>query len=588
MIQRLLFLALIFTTTCKNSTQPDQVKASLNKNYNDFLENYYKQRLNFFPIEATYAGDSTFNNLLPNDISQEYKKSLKDFYAKIAMEMKAFDYASMTEDDKMSYDLLKWECDIKLKESALEKELLPLNQFESMHLIMGTFASGKGSQPFKTIKDYDNWLQRLDAYSIWLDTALVNMKHGISKKIVLPASLTLKMIPQFEDLSSQTVSDHLFNQPIKNLPASFDNREKTRLATAFETMIGEKLLPRFRTMRDFLKKEYLAASRKTSGFGDLPFGKEYYDDQIKLHTTTNMTAEEIHQLGLNEVERLSNEMKKVMEQVGFKGTLKEFFDHVRTKKELMPFTNPQQVIDNFNAIHDRMKPNLSKLFDVTPKTRFEVRRTEAFREASASAEYIQGTFDGSRPGVFYVPIPDVKKYNVYGDEDLFLHEAIPGHHYQVSLQQENSKLPSFRKNLWYTAYGEGWALYSESLGKELGLYTDPFQYFGMLGAEMHRAIRLVVDSGIHSKAWSREKAIQYSLDHEAESEESIVAEVERYMAWPGQALGYKIGQLKILELRNKLQEKQGKRFDIKKFHNDVLMHGCLPLAVLENTLLSTN
>ncbi|NNC70446.1 MAG: DUF885 domain-containing protein, partial [Flavobacteriaceae bacterium] len=251
---------------------------------------------------------------------------------------------------------------------------------------------------------------------------------------------------------------------------------------------------------------------------------------------------------------------------------------------LMPFTDPQQVIDNFNAIHERMKPQIEKLFDLKPKAAFEVRRTEAFREKSASAEYNPGSLDGTRPGIFYVPIPDVTKYNMYSDESLFLHEAIPGHHYQISLQQENTDLPSFRKTLWYSAYGEGWALYSESLGNELGLYTDPYQYFGMLSAEMHRAIRLVVDTGLHAKGWLREQAIQYSLDNEAESEASITSEIERYMANPGQALSYKIGQLKIKELRTLAEQELGETFDIRAFHNIVLETGCVPLQLLENKI----
>jgi uncharacterized protein (DUF885 family) len=279
-------------------------------------------------------------------------------------------------------------------------------------------------------------------------------------------------------------------------------------------------------------------------------------------------------------------MEKVKEEVGFKGSIKEFFNYVRNKKELMPFTDPQQVIDNFTAIHKKMKPQIDKLFDLQPKTAFEVRRTEAFREASASAEYNQGSLDGSRPGIFYVPIPDVTKYNIYSDEDLFLHEAIPGHHFQISLQQENKELPDFRRTLVYSAFAEGWALYSESLGKELGLFTDPYQYFGMLGAEMHRAIRLVVDTGLHSKGWTREEAIQYSLDNEAESEAGITSEIERYMANPGQALSYKIGQLKILELRAKAENELGDDFNIKEFHNQVLESGCLPLALLEDKIIA--
>ncbi len=250
----------------------------------------------------------------------------------------------------------------------------------------------------------------------------------------------------------------------------------------------------------------------------------------------------------------------------------------------MPFATPEEVIANFNAIHDKMKPQLEKLFSKKPKAEFIVKQTEKFREASASAQYNSGSMDGTRPGVFYVPIIDAPTYNTFSDEALFLHEAIPGHHYQIAMTQENEDLPDFRKSLWYSAYGEGWALYTENLGKELGLYTDPYQYFGMLGMEMHRAIRLVVDTGIHAKGWSREKAIQYSLDNEAESEGSITSEIERYMAMPGQALSYKIGQLKIRELRAKAEQELGDGFDIREFHNQVLETGCIPLELLENKI----
>ena len=277
-------------------------------------------------------------------------------------------------------------------------------------------------------------------------------------------------------------------------------------------------------------------------------------------------------------------MEKVKEAVGFEGDMVAFFDHVRNNKKLMPFKTPEQVIANFNRIHKRMKPKLKELFSEAPKTRFIVKRTETFREASASAEYNLGSLEDDRPGIFYVPIPDASAYNTYSDESLFLHEAIPGHHYQIALTQENDSLPEFRKTLWYSAYGEGWALYAESLGKELGLYTDPYQYFGTLGAEMHRAIRLVVDTGIHSMGWTREQAIQYSLDNEAESKADITREIERYMANPGQALSYKIGQLKIMELRSKAENALGDEFDIKEFHHIVLQTGCIPLAILEEQI----
>jgi uncharacterized protein (DUF885 family) len=354
------------------------------------------------------------------------------------------------------------------------------------------------------------------------------------------------------------------------------------LTLKYTAAINEKLIPQYKKMTNFLKNEYLPASRSTSGIGTLSYGPELYKAYVKQWTTTEMTPEEIHQLGLKEVKRISEEMEKVKSQVGFKGSLLEFFDEVRNKKELKPFQKPEEVIANFERIYTKIKPNVDKLFALQPKSKFEIRRTEAFREKTASAEYNQGSADGTRPGIFYVPVPDVKEYNIYGDEDLFLHEAIPGHHFQISLQQENESLPDFRKYAWFGAYGEGWALYTESLGKELGLYQDPYQYFGMLGNEMHRAIRLVVDTGIHYKGWTREQAITYSLNNEAESEASIIAEVERYMAIPGQALSYKIGQLKILELRKKAEIKMGSKFDSKEFHQIVLESGVLPLALLEN------
>ncbi len=410
------------------------------------------------------------------------------------------------------------------------------------------------------------------------------MRQGMTEGYVLPKSLIKKIIPQMDAMTEATVENHLFYKPVANFPEGITEEDKNTLRTDYVAMIEGKVIPAYAKMRDFLQNEYLAAGRDSSGYSDLPAGSDYYDYAIKLYTTTTMSADEIHQLGLSEVTRIRTEMEKVKEQVGFKGDLKAFFDDVRTNKKLMPYSTPEEIIANFNAMHETIKPQVDLLFSVQPKTAFEVRQTEAFRENSASAEYNPGSLDGTRPGIFYTPIPDASTYNVYSDESLFLHEAVPGHHFQVSLTQESETLPQFRKTLWYSAYGEGWALYTESLGKELGLYTDPYQYFGTLGAEMHRAVRLVVDTGIHTKGWSREKAIAYCLDNEAESEAGITSEIERYMANPGQALSYKIGQLKIRELRTKATQELGDKFDIREFHKEVLETGCIPLALLEEKI----
>jgi uncharacterized protein (DUF885 family) len=574
------------TTILQSCGKKEEIKEVTlpNKTVMQLTNEYYSKRMELFPLESTMAGDTIYNDLLPNNLSEKYKEKAKAFFTKYKKSIENLSDQELSTNDRLSLELLKWECDINLEQLAFKEELMPLNQFTSLPLTIGQFASGSSAQPFKTVKDYNNWLQRLDAFNDWLITAEQRMKEGVSKGYVLPKSLTVKLIPQLKDLAETDLKNHLFYSPVKAFPESFTDAEKKDLIDKFTKILSDKLIPSFKNLYNYTNTDYLAASRATSGISAISDGDKYYKHLIKRYTTTNMTADEIHQLGLKEVARLSAEMEKVKTQVGFKGPLKDFFNYVRNKKELMPFTDPQQVIDNFNAIHEKMKPNLEKLFDLKPKTPFEVKRTEAFREASASAEYNQGSLDGTRPGIFYVPIPDVKKYNVYADEDLFLHEAIPGHHYQVSLQQENTNLPAFRKTIWFNAYGEGWALYTESLGKELGLYTDPYQYFGMLSAEMHRAIRLVVDTGLHTKGWTREQAIKYSMENEAEPEESIVAEIERYMAIPGQALSYKIGQLKILELRAKAEKELGSKFSIKEFHNQVLDAGCLPLTVLEDKI----
>jgi len=583
-MRKLLLLLCLITLGLQSCQQEkDENTKKDNEKLKTFLENYYQERLKLFPLEATSAGDNRYNNLLPNSLDDKNIEKVKIFFTKYKNELAKFDDNDLSENDKLSKAILTWECDNNLEGLVFREDLMPLNQFTGLHLMIGQFASGSSAQPFKTVKDYENWLERLTAFNDWIITAEAKMKEGVSKGYILPKTLTLKVIPQLQDLAKEDKT-HIFYSPLNAFPKDFSTEDKKKITNNYTKLITEKLVPSLKNLYTYVSTDYLAKSRTTSGISAIPQGEAYYKHLIKNYTTTDLTANEIHNLGLKEVARILAEMEKVKMQVGFKGNLKEFFNHVREKKELMPFTEPQQVIDNFNAIHEKMKPNLEKLFDLKPKTPFVVKRTEAFRENSASAEYNPGSVDGTRPGVFYVPIPDVKKYNFYADEDLFLHEAIPGHHYQISLQQENAALPEFRKTIWFNAYGEGWALYTESLGKELGLYENPYQYFGMLSAEMHRAIRLVVDTGIHTKGWTREQAIKYSMENEAEPEASIIAEIERYMAIPGQALSYKIGQMKIRELRTKAEKELGTKFSIKEFHNQILDAGCLPMKILEDKI----
>ena len=573
----MVLLSLLFVN-CKSEKKEQDFKA--------ITDAYFDGKNELNPLDATQNGQNEYNDKLVFEMTDSYRKKQAAFFDKYENKLATVDTTSLSTEEKNSYDIIKWEVSIGKDLLKYDTNLIPFQQFWGTNLTLGQFASGSSAQPFKDVKDYKNFLKRMGLFSVWMDSAMVYMKKGIDKGIVLPKTLTLKVIPQFESMVTPNVEDNLFYSAVKSFPKEISADQQDALKKEYAATIKEKLEPQFKKMTAFLKNEYLSASRNTSGIGSLPNGTALYKVYAKQWTTTTKTPEEIHALGLKEVARIKAEMEKVKEQVSFKGTINEFFEHVRTKPELMSFKTPEEVIANFEKIHKTIKPNVDKLFSLQPKCAFRIKRTEAFREKTASAEYSQGTADGTRPGVFYVPIPDVKTYNYYGDEDLFLHEAIPGHHFQISLQQENQQLPDFRKFAWFGAYGEGWALYTESLGKELGLYTDPYQYFGMLGNEMHRAVRLVVDTGIHNLGWTREQAIKYSLENEAESEASIVAEIERYMAIPGQALSYKMGQLKILELRKKAQDKMKDKFDIKVFHQKVLESGVLPLALLEKKIFN--
>lgn len=563
----------------------------------ELFEAYYRERLALYPVAATSIGVDGFNDLLVDFLSDEYLGRLKAFCSKYENLAANFPTDGLSELQEIGLELISYSSRLFLEGLSNEIELvmeppylqpqfvlMPINQIFSFHVFMGQLAGGRSIQPFHTPEDYENWLHRIDGYTEWLRSVVSRMQQGLGRNLVLPKIIVERTIEQLASLRAP-VEKHIFYAPVLQMPGEFSDREKRILKDSFHNMVKHKIMPAYESLIRFLSDDYLPRCRETDGIGSLPGGLTTYRYLTRFHTTTDMSPDEIFELGQKEVGRISREMERVKSQVGFEGDLKGFFNDLRAKRELMPFTDPQEVIDRFNSIYDQMKPRLESLFDLKPETGLEVRRTEKFREASASAEYIPGSSDGRRNGIFYVPLPNVRNYNIFSDEDLFLHEAIPGHHFQISIQQENKSLPKFQRSfLEYNAFVEGWALYTESLGKELGLYSDPYQYFGMLSAEMHRAIRLVVDVGLHTRGWTRLEAIQYCLDHEAQSESVIVSEIERYMTAPGQALSYKIGQLKILELRARAETELGDRFSIREFHRQVLEYGSLPLVILEKKI----
>ena len=579
-----IFTAISLMISCKKT---DIALPKSEANIDSIASKYYEGYLKMYPLEATMQGDNRYNDVLPDNMSQDFISKEINFYNETQKKLQSLDYESLSDEDKIVYDVLDYTLKDKIERYAYHPELIPFSQFEGLPLDFPLLGSGEGNQPFKTTKDYDNFLKRIDAFTIWMKTAENNFREGMKQKVVLPKKLVIKMIPQMrgEEIITDDFEKNIFYGPIKKMPTNFTAADKAKYTKLYQEAIKNKLIPAYQKMGDFLEKEYLPNARNTDGIYALPNGKNTYTYLAKSWTTTNKTPEEINKIGLEQVAMLRAEMEKVKKQLGFKGTLEQFLTSLKTNKKATPYKTPEEVIAAFNAILKKIEPKLPSMFSKFPKTPFEIRRTEKFREASASAEYKQGTADGKRPGIFYTPIPDATKYNVTnGFESLFLHEAIPGHHYQCSLQQENTAIPKFMRFGWFGAYGEGWAHYTETLGPEFGLYTDPYQKMGFLSDQMLRAVRLVVDTEIHSGKMTREQAIQYYLSNISDSEEGATAAIERYMAIPGQALGYKIGSLKILELRAKYQKQLGNKFNLAKFHDEILNQGCLPLSVLERKM----
>jgi uncharacterized protein (DUF885 family) len=428
-----------------------------------------------------------------------------------------------------------------------------VDQFSGLHLMMAQLGSGASTQPFQTVQDYDNWLARAAGYAPAVDNVIADMRLGIKQGIVMPKALISRVLPQLESVGSDDLATSTYMGPVKKFPASFSAADKARLTDAYGKLVREQLAPANRKLLAFMRDTYLPAGRTTAGIGALPGGKEWYAFRARQSTTTDLTPSQIHDIGLSEVARIRAQFEEAKVRVGFKGTLRQFFDHLNNAPELR-FKSREEIQAAYEGVRPQVEAKVGQLFANVPK---------------------------APPGIFY--------YNAYKPETrtrfttnaFFLHEAIPGHHFERSLAQETTGLPAFRRFGGSTAFSEGWGLYSEMLGQEIGMYDDPWQWIGRLTAEIWRGVRLVVDTGIHEKGWTREQAIAYFMDNVPQNEVTAVQEVERYIAVPGQALSYKIGELKLRELRSRAEKTLGKDFDLRAFHNEVLSHGAVPLDVLE-------
>lgn len=457
----------------------------------------------------------------------------------------------------------------------------PISQIGGMPSFLAQMGTGQSIQPFKTVKDYDDWLARLAKSPPLFDGLIANMRDGMKAGVTQPRAVMDKVLPQLTALAVTDPEKSLFWGPIKDFPDAVPAADRERITAAMRQLLTAQVLPAYGRLLAFVRDEYTPKARASTAWSALPNGKAWYAHRVRQSTTVALSPDEIHAIGLKEVARILGEMDGVRKQVGFQGDLKAFFKHLNDDPKYY-FTKPEDLLAGYRDLQKKINGLTPKLFDIAPKADYEVREVEAFRaESAAGASYQEPAADGSRAGVFYVNTFNLKAQPIFGMETLSLHEASPGHHFQIAIAQEDKELPAFRRfGSHYTAYVEGWALYAESLGKELGLFTDPYQWYGRLSDEQLRAMRLVVDTGLHHKGWTREQAIQYMLDNSSMAESDVVSEVERYIVWPGQALGYKIGQLEITKLRAEAEKALGAKFDIKGFHRVVLTAGQVPLPVL--------
>lgn len=536
------------------------------------------------PLGRLFRGDDSNAGRLGDFLTDSsYYANLRDTQLNLAL-LAQIDRGQLDATDQLAYDVFKWTQEDALRGQTAEiralTEVRPVNHFFGFHTFYPNFASGKGAAPFKTLANYEDNLTRHDDYIAITDRAIAKSREGM-KSGVLETKLTIGIVvQQLDTLLAIPVDDSQFMGPITMFPESFSDEDKARLTAAYRAKT-EEIYAIHTSLRDFLRDEYLPVAREEVGLSQMKGGADLYAQLIESTTTIPITADEIHSLGLSEVERIKGEFEKIKKEVKFKGTLTEFFDYVRTDPKFKPKSR-EALTQRYYDIGKMVDKKIGDYFSLLPKSELRIEPyDESIEQFQAGGSYQQGTPDGSRPGTFYFNAYDLPSRLTPGEVTLYLHEGAPGHHFQISLAQENEALPAFMRFGGNTAYVEGWALYAETLGYEMGFYKDPWNRYGTLGDEQLRAMRLVVDTGIHSKGWTREQAIDFMLENSPMTRTEVVAEVERYIAIPSQAVAYKVGALTIQRLRKKAEETLGKKFDIKDFHAQVLGTGALPLAVLE-------
>ena len=536
------------------------------------------------PVHAgTLVGDNRFDDRLVITIAPAERRARFDFLRRTQRALAAIDRRALPEADAATYDVLAHELQARLAFEPFPDHLLPLHQLDSLPLVLAKFGSGQAEQPLVSARDHAAYLARLARLPAWTDQAIANLREGLRRGVVAPQAVVAATLKPLKALADPALDTNPFYAPMRQAAGALTAAERERLASAYAATVTRRVAPAMRRLVHFVETTYLPGARTSAGWGALPDGAAWYRQWVRDQTTTELTPEAIHTLGLQEVARLHGELARVAPQLGYEGDPRTLLAWARTSERFRPFRSEAEILDAYRALNERVKPRLPALFGRAPKAPLDIRPEPELTRATASDHYALPAADGSRPGLFWAVINDPKDYDASTMTALFLHEGQPGHHFQMALQQEMA-LPRLRRHLWINAFGEGWALYAETLGDEMGLYADPVARVGQLRLEMLRAARLVVDTGLHAKGWTREQAIAYWLDNVGSSETQAANQIHRYMAWPGQALGYKVGSLQIQALRRRAEAALGPRFDLAAFHDAVLGAGALPLSVLERRI----
>ncbi|MDR7134539.1 uncharacterized protein (DUF885 family) [Lysobacter niastensis] len=528
------------------------------------------------PEEASYRGDKRYNDRW-TDMTMAAIQSRMDGDRKALERLRAIDRKALSASDQLNYDVMAWDLEKSVERQKYREYLRPVSQ-------RGGIQNAEGIAevlPFATVKDYRDWLARMQALPVAIEQTQALMREGVAAGNTPPRVLMERVVGQIQAQIVDDPTKSPFYKPFSKFADTVPVAERAALQGEAKQVIADKIVPAYRQFATFFSNDYLPRTRTSIAAVGLPDGKAYYDFVAGYFTTTDLTADQIHRIGLKEVARIRADMEKIKAEVGFKGTLAEFFQHLRTDPKFF-YQSPQELFTAYEAISKRIDPQLVKAFKTIPRLPYGVRPIpDNIAPDTTTAYYQPGAVDGTRAGFYYVNLykPEVRpKWEMMA---LSLHEAVPGHHFQFARGMELPDVPMFRRVGYFVAYGEGWGLYAERLGYDMGLYDDPYDRMGQLAYDMWRAVRLVVDTGMHSKGWSRDKAIEFFMDNSPKTRQDVVNEIDRYISWPGQALAYKIGQLKISELREKASKQLGDRFDLREFNDAVLETGSVPLKTLE-------